>query len=160
MIEFTLSIQVLCGYTCCLQAIMICVKAVRSHPLKFEFLRCCHGKRNKINMLWFNLVAYSVTCQHRSAHWWKQHTGIIFHWHTFFAVGRALAAALLKSCQPKTPSTEITVNMIEAIIKEDRSLTVKELEPCLIGVSLLSRMFYKKIEVEAYVIHLCCTSWW
>ncbi len=50
----------------------------------------------------------------------------LFHQYTFFTVVR-LAAALLRSGQPKTSSTEITTNTIEAIIMEDQSLTVREL---------------------------------
>ncbi len=50
--------------------------------------------------------------------------------HTF-AVGRALAAALPRSGQPKTSSREIMVNMIKAIIMEDQSLT-ENWEPRLI----------------------------
>ncbi len=51
----------------------------------------------------------------------------IFGWYAFFAAGRASAATLLRSGWSKMSSTGIMVNVIEAIIMEDRSLMVREL---------------------------------
>ncbi len=44
-----------------------------------------------------------------------------------FTVRKATAAALLRSGLPKTSSTEIMANKIEASVMEDQSLTVREL---------------------------------
>ncbi len=65
---------------------------------------------------------------------WEEHVlsgTTIFHWYTFFPAGSASAATLSRSGQPKMSSVEIMVNMIEAIIMEDQSLTVRELRGLL-----------------------------
>ncbi len=120
--------------TCCFPGRVIRVKAVRSHHLKiwtFE-VSLRKKKRDQLARVQFCfLLEYSPTQMYTlmKTVYGNDVLGCatIFCWHAFFAGGRALAAALLRSGQLKMSSTEIMVNMIEAIIMEDRSLTVREL---------------------------------
>ncbi len=133
-IDFTLSIQISHDYHLFLaRENDSCESCSKSHSQIWTF-QCCCWKRNEINVcgsiLFLIRILVNIEVHIAYGNNVLSHA-TIFHWHTFFAAERALAASLLRSGRPKMSTMKIMVNVIKAITMECLPLMVRKLEAML-----------------------------
>ncbi len=134
MIDFTLSLQCLCGFITLLfvRKNDSCESCLKSPSQIWTYVMSSQKKKRDQRALvqfCFSL-GYSPTQTYVLMKTAYRNNVLsratIFHRHAFFAAGRPSAVALLRNGPPKTSSMEVMVNTIAAITMKDQSQMIKE----------------------------------